>query len=144
MLKELLRWVRARKNRRSLCRSWKRYPTPVTSPTPSVVGETGTELEPMGGTPTFTSPLHYDSGQSPGIHFDLFYNPGVGNVHTLLSIDVTCDVGSPYSRMNIRHPDGTEWVSPVIPPGTGHFTQAQINAQGFTVLEDCASFTASP
>jgi len=98
----------------------------------------------VGGTPTFTSPLHYDSdGSAPGIHFDLFYNPGVGNVHTLLSINVTCDVGSPYSTMHIRHPDGTEWVSPTIPPGTGSFTQAQINSQGFTVLEDCASFTAS-
>lgn len=101
-------------------------------------------MKPM-GTPTFTSPLHYDSGlDGPGIHFDLFYDPGVGTVHTLRSITVTKDPGSPYSHMIIRHPAGGEWVSPAVPVGTESFTQAQINAQGFAVLEDCASFTASP
>jgi hypothetical protein len=99
----------------------------------------------MVGTPTFTSPMHYDSGgpADPGIHFDLFYNGGVGVTHTLTSITVTCDVGSPYTRIDIRHPNDTEWVSPIIPPGQATFTKAQINAQGFTVLEDCASFTAT-
>lgn len=97
------------------------------------------------GVPTFESPMHYDSGlDGPGIHFDLFYDPGVGVTHTLRSITVTRDTGSPYTRINIRHADGTEWLSPVIPVGSASFTKNQINAQGFTLLEDCASFTATP
>ena len=98
----------------------------------------------MGGTQTWPGLLHYDSGGLPGIHADVNYNPGVGQVHTLLSIVVTKDLGSPYSRMNIRHTDGSEWVSPVIPVGVTTLTQAQINGQGFTVLEDIGSYTASP
>ena len=95
------------------------------------------------GTGTWTSPLHYDSGV-PGIHADVNFNPGVGQVHTIQSIVVTKDAGSPYNRMNIRHLNGTEWVSPVIGVGTTTLTQAQINGQGFTVMEDVGSYTASP
>lgn len=96
------------------------------------------------GTPTWDSPLHYDSGPAPGIHADVNFNPGVGQVHTIFSIVVTKDAGSPYNHMNIRHTNGTEWVSPVIPVGTTTLTQAQINGQGFTVMEDIGSYTASP
>ena len=96
------------------------------------------------GTATWVSPLHYDSGEPPGIHADVNFNPGVGQVHTILSIVVTKDSGSPYNRMNIRHADGTEWVSPVIPVGDTTLTQAQINGQGFVVMEDVGSYTASP
>lgn len=150
----LLNTIRAQfeaaRRRRNLCKSWHRTAIPHGAtlpvrrnqpPAATLIPTVG----PRGGTPTYTSPLHYESigDGSPGISFDLNYNPGVGNIHTLLSIDVTCDVGSPYNHINIRHPDGTEWVSPAIPPGTGHFTQAQINGQGFTILEDCQSFTAS-
>ena len=96
------------------------------------------------GTGTWSSPLHYDSGPVPGIHADVNFSPGVGQVHTITSIVVTKDAGSPYNRMNIRHADGTEWVSPVIPVGVTTLTQAQINGQGFTVMEDVGSYTASP
>ena len=88
--------------------------------------------------------MHYDSGESPGIHADVNFNPGVGATHTILSIVVTKDTGSPYSRMNIRHTDGTEWVSPTIPVGATTLTKAQINGQGFVVMEDVGSYTASP
>ena len=68
----------------------------------------------------------------------------MGVTHTLLSIAVTKDSGSPYNHMNIRHSDGTEWVSPVIPVGLTTLTQAQINGQGFTTVESVGSYTASP
>lgn len=96
------------------------------------------------GTASWTSPLHYDSGSQPGIRADVNYTPGVGQVHTIQSIVVIKDVGSPYNHMNVRHLNGSEWVSPVIPTGTTTLTKAQINAQGFTVMEDIGSYTASP
>lgn len=96
------------------------------------------------GTPTFVSPLHYDSGPPPGLHADFNFNPGIGNVHTLLSIDVTCDAGSPYRHVDIRHSDGTNWQSPLIPIGSATINQGAINAQGFVVLEDIGSITAEP
>lgn len=98
----------------------------------------------MAGAGTFVSPLHYDSGESPGLHADINYNPGAGNTHTLLSINATCDAGSPYRHIDVRHANGTNWQSPLIPIGSGTITQAQINAQGFTVLEDIGSITAEP
>jgi hypothetical protein len=90
-----------------------------------------------------TSPWHYDSAlDGPGIHFDLFFDAGPVT-HTLRSLSVVCDAGSPYHHINIRHPGGTEWVSPLIPTGSATFTQAQINSTGFTTLEDIDSLTAS-
>lgn len=92
--------------------------------------------------PVYSGVEHYDSGlEGPNIHFDLLYDSGAGP-HTLRSITVVRDVGSPYDRITIRHPDGTEWISPVIPEGTRSFTKNQINNQGFTLLEDCTNFTA--
>lgn len=96
------------------------------------------------GTATWTSPLHYDCGSVPGIRADVNFNGGVGATHTIQNIVVTKDAGSPYNRMNIRHADGTEWVSPVIPVGSTTLTKQQINGQGFTVMEDIGSYTASP
>lgn len=98
----------------------------------------------VAGPGTYTSPWHYDSGESPGLHADFNYNPGPGNVHTLLSIVATCDVGTPYRHVDVRYLDGTNWTSPLIPIGTGTISQAQINAQGFVVLEDIGSITAEP
>jgi hypothetical protein len=97
------------------------------------------------GTPTWTSPLHYDSGGAtyPGIHADFNFNPGVGQVHTILSIVVTRDAASPYDRVRItRGIDHTNWVSPIIPVGSGTVTQGQANANGFTVMEDINGITA--
>jgi len=91
----------------------------------------------------FESPLHYDSGESPGLHADFNYLPGVGNLHTLLSVVVTCDEGSPYQRLDIRHTDGVNWQSLLIPVGAT-LTQLTLNLQGFTVLEDIGSITAEP
>lgn len=133
-----------------LCVSWKPYSKqdhpqanhsvrPVTITMEEIMG---------GGTPTWPGTFHYDSGDGPGIHFDLNYTPSSpitnpATVHNLQSISVVCDIGSPYTRIVIRKPVG-EWQSPVIPPGSGSFTKAQINAQGFNVWEDCISFTAMP
>lgn len=145
--------LRRRKRNRELCKSWQRFPVqhlqvnhhvrPVTVTLDELLTQS------RRGIPSWPGTLHYESGETgaPGIHFDLNYTPSSpvtnpATVHTLLSISVTCDVGSPYTRMVIRRADRTEWDSPVIPPGTGTFNQAQINAQGFTVLEDCAAFTA--
>lgn len=97
------------------------------------------------GTPTWTSPLHYDTGgpNDPGIHADINFNPGVGATHTILSITVTRDSTSPYDRIEVTHAsDFTNWISPIIPVGTHSVTQAQINAAGFTVMEDINGFTA--
>jgi len=91
----------------------------------------------------FESPLHYDSGESPGLHADFNYVPGVGNLHTLLSVVVTCDEGSPYQRLDIRHTDGGNWQSLLIPIGAT-LTQLTLNLQGFIVLEDIGSITAEP
>jgi hypothetical protein len=88
--------------------------------------------------------MHYDSGESPGLHADFNYNPGFGNTHTLFSIDVVCDPGTPYRHVDIRHTNGVNWTSPLIPIGSGTVSQAQINAQGFVVLEDIGSITAEP
>jgi hypothetical protein len=95
------------------------------------------------GTPTWTSPYHYDSGSVLGIHADFNFNPGVGQVHTILSIAVTHDAGSPYDRVRItRNVDGTNWITPIIPIGSGTVTQGQANANGFTVMEDINGITA--
>lgn len=99
----------------------------------------------MGAVPTFVSPWHYDSHlDGPGIHFDIAFIPGVGVTHTLAAVNplvVTRDVGSPYTRINIRHPNGTEIVKQV-PVGVTVFPAVALT--GFTVVEDCANFTASP
>ena len=97
------------------------------------------------GTPTWTSPLHYDTGgpTDPGIHADFNFNPGVGQVHTILSITVTHDAASPYDRVEVtRSVDMTNWISPIVPVGSGTITQGQANAAGFTVMEDINGITA--
>lgn len=94
------------------------------------------------GTPTWTSPQHYDSGD-PGLQADYNFNPGVGQVHTILSIVVTRTASSPFDRVMVtRAADMTNWVSPVIPIGTTTLTKAQINSAGFTVMEDINGETA--
>ena len=97
------------------------------------------------GTATWTSPLHYDSGgpNDPGLHADFNFTPGVGAVHTIQSIVVTRDAASPYDRVETTHANNfTNWISPIIPVGTTTLTKAQINAQGFTVMEDINGITA--
>jgi len=96
------------------------------------------------GTGTWTSPLHYDTDSTgPGVHADFNFNPGVGQVHTILSIDVTHDAASPYDRVEITHAtDHTNWISPIIPVGSGTITQGQANAVGFVVMEDINGITA--
>ena len=95
------------------------------------------------GTGTWASPLHYDSGSAPGIHADFNFSPGAGQVHTILSIDVTHDAGSPYDRVEVTRAAGmTNWISPVMPVGSGTITQGQVNAVGFTVMEDINGITA--
>lgn len=97
------------------------------------------------GTPTWTSPLHYDSGApgEAGIHADFNFTPGVGQVHTIQSITVTRDAASPYDRVEVTRANGmTNWISPIMPIGSGTITKGQANAVGFTVMEDINGITA--